>query len=127
MTYARRYTQAQAETATPERLMVLLFEAALRNMRAGAAALDEGRASEAGACLQKAGDIVAELHASLDKARAPQLADQLAEIYRFVCARILDASAGRSSAPLREAERALAPIAEGFAGAVQAIGAGARP
>jgi flagellar protein FliS len=127
MTYARRYTQAQAETATPERLMVLLFEAALKHMRTGAASLDAGRLAEAAPSLQKAGDIVAELHSSLDRTRAPQLADQLAETYRFVCARILDASASRTAAPLREAERALAPVAEGFAQAVQAVGAGARP
>ena len=45
---ARRYAQAQRETASPERLLVLLFQAALRNMRTGAAAdarlfLDEAR------------------------------------------------------------------------------------
>ncbi len=68
---ARRYAQAQRETASPERLMVLLFEAALRNIRTGATALEHGRSAEASQPLLKASDIVVELHATLDRSKAP--------------------------------------------------------
>jgi len=121
MSYAKRYTQSQAETATPERLLVLLLETALKNVRAGAAALEQGRGPDASACLAKAGDIVVELHATLARDRAPQLVDQLAEVYRFVCQRLLDASARRDPGAARDAERALAPLCEAFAGAVQQL------
>jgi len=121
MSYAKRYTQSQVETATPERLLVLLFEAALKNVRAGAAALEQGRGPDASACLARAGDIVVELHATLARDRAPRLVDDLAEVYRFVCRRLLDASLQRDARAAREAERALAPLCEAFAGAVQQI------
>lgn len=126
MSAVRRYAQSQAETASPERLTVLLFEAALRHMRAGAAALDQGRFGEANAALAKAGDIVVELHATLDAAQAPGLCQQLGEVYRFVCMRLLDGNLRRDAGTVREAERAFAPLAEAFAGAVQSI-AGAVP
>jgi len=64
---ARRYAQAQRETASPERLMVLLFQAALRHIRSGAAALESGQQAEAGRALGRASDIVVELHATLDR------------------------------------------------------------
>ena len=120
---ARRYAQAQRETASPERLMVLLFEAALRNMRSGAAALDAGKVPEATRALTKATDIVVELHATLDRSKSPELCDQLAEVYRFVCQRLGAAALSRDARAAREAERSFAPIAEAFAQAVQAIGA----
>ena len=118
----RRYAQAQRETASPERLMVLLFEAALRNIRSGATALETGRTAEATPALMKASDIVVELHATLDRSKAPELCDRLAEVYRFVCLRLSAAALSRDARAAREAERVFAPIAEAFAQAVQAIG-----
>ncbi len=87
MNPARRYAQATQETASPERLMVLLFEAALRHMRGAAAALEAGR--PAGDALVKAGDIVAHLDATFDRARAPELAENLGAVYRFTCQRLV--------------------------------------
>jgi flagellar protein FliS len=120
---ARRYAQAQRETASPERLMVLLFEAAVRNIRSGVAALDAGKPADATRALTRATDIVVELHATLDRAKAPELCDQLAEVYRFVCQRLGAAALSRDARAAREAERAFTPIAEAFASAVQGIGA----
>ena len=118
----RRYAQAQRETASPERLMVLLFEAALRNIRSGATALETGRTAEATPALMKASDIVVELHATLDRSKAPELCDRLAEVYRFVCLRLSAAALSRDARAAREAERVFAPIAEAFAQAVQTMG-----
>jgi len=126
MSYANRYAQAQAETASQERLMVLLFEAALKHMRTAAVALEQGRSADAHRSLSRAGEIVVQLHASLDRARAPDLCDRLAELYRFVCGRLLDATTGNDPRLAREAERVFAPIAEGFTQAVASLG-GARP
>ncbi|MFL5263146.1 MAG: flagellar export chaperone FliS, partial [Anaeromyxobacteraceae bacterium] len=108
----RRYATSQNETASPERLMVLLFQAALRHMRAGAAALEAGRAAEANVPLAKASDILAELHGSLAPARAPALCARLGEIYAFAMSRLIEANARRDAAAAREAERAFAPVAE---------------
>jgi len=118
----RRYAQAQRETASPERLMVLLFEAALRNIRSGATALEGGRAAEAGPALLKASDIVVELHHVLDHSKAPELCGRLSEVYRFVCLRLSAAALSRDAKAAREAERAFAPIADGFAQAVKSLG-----
>jgi flagellar protein FliS len=116
---ARAYGRTQGETASRERLMVLLFEATLRHIRVAAAHLEKGRPRDAAAPLARASEIVSELVATLDHARAPELCAQLQKIYLFVSARLLAASMDRSAGPAREAERALAPVAEGFAEAVR--------
>ncbi|HYD39786.1 MAG TPA: flagellar export chaperone FliS [Anaeromyxobacter sp.] len=118
---ASRYAQSQRETASPERLMVLLFQAALKNIRKGAAGLTSGQSSEAARCLLKASDIVVELHATLDRSKAPQLCEQLADVYRFVCNRLNAAALSRDVRAAQEAERVFAPIAEAFEAAVASL------
>jgi flagellar protein FliS len=121
MPATRRYAQSERETASPERLMVLLFQAALRNICSGAASLEAGQPAEASRAFGKASDIVVELHATLDRPRAPELCDQLAEIYRFVTQRLGVAALSRDIRAAREAERAFRPIAEAFDAAVASL------
>ena len=121
---ANRYREIQNQTASRERLMVMLLQAALKHLRSGADALETGREREAYVPLTKANDIVVELHSTLDRSRAPELCDRLAEVYRFVSFRALRAITSRDPAPAREALKALEPIADGFAGAVAALESG---
>jgi len=120
MTAARRYAAVQNHTASKERLTVLLFETALKHMRVGAQHLEAKRRSEAMPLLAKAAEIVAHLHATLKREVAPKLVDELKELYTFTTARITRAMATANPADVREAERAFAPIADGFAKAVAA-------
>jgi flagellar protein FliS len=124
---ANRYREIQNQTASRERLMVMLLEAALRHIRFGADALEAKRSHEAHVPLTKANEIVVELHSTLDRTRAPELCDQLAEVYRFVSFRILRSITSRDPAPAREALKALEPIVEGFASAVRALEKGEEP
>lgn len=118
---ANRYAQSQRETASPERLMVLLFQAALKNIRKGAAHLTSGHDAEGARALLKASEIVVELHATLDRSKAPQLCDQLADVYRFVCNRLNAAALSRDGKAAHEAERVFAPVAEAFEAAVASL------
>jgi flagellar protein FliS len=118
MNAIRAYARTQNETASRERLMVLLFEAALRHMRTGAAALEAGDRGAAATPLTKAGDIVSELSATLDVTRSPELGPVLKDVYLFVSQRLLTAMTTGKAAPAREAERAFAPIVDAFATAV---------
>jgi len=124
MNAARRYAQTQNETASKERLMVLLFETALRHIRTGAAALESGKRAEANKVLGKASDIVLELHGTLDPVQAPQLCEQLGEIYRFTVLRLTQAISSGDPKAAREAERAFLPLVEAFQQAVAQLGQG---
>ena len=122
----RKYAQTQNETASKERLMVLLFEAALRHMRRAAVSLEGGRSGEASPALNRAGDIVAELLGTLDHSRAPELCRQLSDVYIFVADRLIAAGGSKNPAAVREAERVFTPIAEAFASAVASLQGPAR-
>lgn len=122
--YARRYVQAQNETASPERLMVLLFETALRHIRTAIVALEAGRFQEAALASEKAGQIVAHLDATFDRSRHPELGENLSAVYKFTGQRLLMGVVRRDPKMFRDAQRAFAPIAQAFARAVESLPTG---
>jgi flagellar protein FliS len=121
MNATRAYARASQETASKERLMVMLFEAALRHMRHAAALFEQGKPVEALPLLTKASDIVTELASTLDANANQDLGQMLGELYLFVAQRLARAAAFRDAFALREAERAFAPIVEGFQLAVASL------
>ena len=124
---AGAYARTQKETASRERLMVLLFEAALRGIRNAARALESQRTVEATAALGRASDIVAEMAATLDHRHSPGLCQKLNDVYQFVLDRLLRAMTERDPRFALEAARALEPIVLGFAEAVRSLETSPRP
>lgn len=118
MNPANKYAQTQNETASPERLMVLLFTTALRHIRTAIRAFEEGRVHEAPPLLFKASDIVVELHATLDRSQSATICDSLAAVYQFTALRLTRAAMTRNVQLAVEAERAFAPIVDAFEQAV---------
>ena len=118
MSAAHRYVVVQQDTASKERLTVMLFETAVKHMRVAAGHLEKKRKSAAMPLLAKASKIVGHLHATLNRDAAPRMVDELAELYVFTVARLSRAMVTGIPADVREAERAFAPIADGFAQAV---------
>ncbi len=121
----KAYAQTQQQTASKERLMVMLFEAALKHMRQGALHLEGGQAEAAVTPLTKASDIVVELMATLDRPRAPELCDSLFSVYEFVALRLTRASLMKDAVAARDAERAFAPLVDAFQTAVAQTAQGA--
>jgi flagellar protein FliS len=114
MTRANAYKNVQASTASKERLMALLFEAALRHMRQGRSALEKKDRATFFTSMEKAAAIVVELKCTLKPEVAPQLCEQLHDIYGFVIGRLVQAAIKSDGRFITEAERAFAPVADGF-------------
>jgi len=70
------YQKVQAETSSPGELVVLLYDALLKNLRRAVAALEAGESERVNEALTRAQDITLELRAGLD-------ADAERERYRF--------------------------------------------
>jgi flagellar secretion chaperone FliS len=79
------YTEASVMTASPERLVVMLYDGAIRFLHQSAAALRAGKRDVARERLRRAQDIIDELTRSLDF-RQGEIAFGLRNIYGF-CSR----------------------------------------
>ena len=114
----RIYTNANVSTASAPRIMMTLFETALRHMRAGKAAYAMGDYRNGGEAAERAASIVLGLQATLKHELAPSLCEQLDAVYRFVVARLTLAIGAMSAQYMEEAERVFLPIVEAFDQAV---------
>lgn len=122
MLVAKRYQQTAQTTASPERLLVLLLHAAVKHMRVAAAEYDAQRFQDGHNAIDKAHEIVLYLQETLDHSAAPELADNLAATYTFVCLHLTRAMMGRDAEKVREAERVLTPVVEAFDQAISELG-----
>jgi flagellar biosynthetic protein FliS len=108
------YTKANVATASAPQIMVSLFQAALRNMRASAGAFDRGDYTGGSLMAEKAATIVLGLQGTLKEEVAPDLCARLSELYTFVACRLGMAGSKFSVQHVLEAEKVFTPIAEAF-------------
>jgi flagellar protein FliS len=101
-----QYLETQVTTATPQRLRLMLIEAALRKARSAADAWQAGRSDEGLAAVSQCRDIVAELIAGI-RPEQSELAKQVLGIYLFVFSTLIEAQFHRDQQRLRDIVRIL--------------------
>lgn len=125
-----RYLQVQVQTATPEMLITMLMDGAVRFLRQAKTHLAAGRVEATHRAIIRAQDIVTELNTSLDMDKGGEVAQQLRRTYEMLLTRLVDANARKEPAlidqligyllDLRgswvEAVRRVAPSAAAMAG-----------
>lgn len=122
LTELQQYTNRAAQTATPGRLVVMLFDGYLRFAAQAVAAYERGDVGEGGLRLTRAQDIVTELRVSLDMTQG-EIAANLASIYEYVAERLTAGRMGPDTAAINEAIGHMRELREAFA----AIAATPRP
>ena len=118
---AAKYLRTQVETASPEQLVTMLYDGALRFGDQAAEALG---ASDSEAFCEKLGRvqaIVLELSVSLDRAGGGEMAANLAALYAYVHARLIEADIEKDPERLREALRILRELRDGWSEGMKAL------
>lgn len=82
------YRENTVLSATPEQLVVVLYDGARRFLRQAATAMRAGEVERAHNTLRSAEQIVAHLDAVLDYEQGGELAEQLHSIYQFCLAHL---------------------------------------
>jgi flagellar protein FliS len=104
---AKAYRAAAIENAPPLKIVRMLYHGCIRFMDQAISAHGEGDLPQFNTYVGKAEAIVSELRSSLDRERAPEMAEQLEGLYLFAFARLIDAIAGSSTEPLEDARAVL--------------------
>ena len=110
------YRETQIRTSNQGRLIVMLYDAALRNIGRAIEALDGGvkGIEKANNAILKAQDIVGELLVSLDMERGGEIAKNLGGLYHFVNRQLMEGNIRKQKAPLEEARKILAELREAW-------------
>lgn len=105
-------------TASPERVLIMLYEAAIRHTKKAMEAIDQKNLTEKGASIGKVHDIINELNSSLDHKIGGDIAKDLERLYNFMVTQLLQANLENSKAPLQTVLSNLETLLEGWKVAV---------
>ena len=103
----QNYLQAEVHTATPQKLQLMLVEAAIKNIHRTKKAWEEERFEAGFEHLSLAQDIIAEILSSVDKESNPDLAGKIASIYVFIFRCLAEAGMTHDQQKLDDALRVL--------------------
>ena len=106
------YTENEILTAEPEKLVLLMYQGAIKFIRQARLAVEEKRIEDAHNAILRAYAIVAELMATLDKDKGGDVAIGLERSYDFILYHLRQADATKSEKYLIDVENLLVPLAE---------------
>jgi flagellar secretion chaperone FliS len=109
------YQRSDVLTATPGRLVVLLYDGANRFLRRAAAAMRAADVATSNAQLQRAEAILNELLVTLDMERGGEIAASLRDLYLFCGRELNDARLERDADRIDTVVELLAELREAWA------------
>lgn len=121
-----RYQTAQVSASDPGELLVALFDGLFRFLNVARHCLRNGPRGRAGEAISRSHAIVSELYLALDSSHAPELCRNLAALYDFSLARLVQANLRNDANAIDEVIRVLTPVREAFTIAVRQAPKGQR-
>lgn len=115
--YAYRYEnslETEVMSATPLRLIQLLYQGALESVRSARLHLEMGNIAERSKQVTKAQQVLAELALSLDREKGGNVAGSLAELYDYAQRRLAEGNFRQEDAPFAEVENLIATLADAW-------------
>ena len=104
------------DTADPHKLVLMLFEGAMLAVSGASLHMQRNEIAKKGEAVSKAINIIANgLKASLDTQAGGALAERLAALYDYMCARLLHANLNNQPAVLDEVSHLLAELKDAWA------------
>jgi flagellar protein FliS len=113
------YQNVEALTATPGRLVLMLFDGAARFLLKARRGLERGDGAEFAQCLSRAHAIIGELAGSLNPKAGGEAVEDLARLYRFMLVHLTEGLIGKNPAHLDRVLELLLTLREGFEGALE--------
>lgn len=86
------YRQTSVETATPEKLLLMLYDIGIRALNQGILALEAKDNAKANTYLLKVQEVFLELMNTLDMENSEDIAIQLYQLYHFYDGRVVEAN-----------------------------------
>lgn len=121
--YARLGTETSIESASPHKLILMLYDGALLALRTASVAMESKDIPGKGKAISKAIDIITNgLKVSLDLNAGGELAERLDALYEYMSDRLLYANLHNNQAALDEVAGLLASLREAWQGIADQVG-----
>jgi flagellar secretion chaperone FliS len=111
---ASRYQQIQFDTADRGRILLMMFDGALRFLAQAEAGLREDKIEQFATSLARAQAVVAELLHTLDHKAGGEIATELERLYRFMLDHLVEANLRKSVVHVTQVRGVLSIISDAF-------------
>ncbi len=118
---AANYRELEVLSATPDRLVVMLFDHLVVQLERARLGVERDDLSLHVTGMTKANALLGELLATLDFEQGGEIAQQLADLYQFMLVELLDVGKRRDVEMLRRLAALGVTLREGFAGAAEQL------
>ncbi len=108
--YTNQYLTNTVQSASPEQLMLMLYDGAIRFVALGIQAIDNGLIDKRAYYINKTSAIISEFSATLDHNQNPQLAEDLDALYTYMLNRLMTANLKNDTEPLIEVKKMLTEL-----------------
>ena len=116
---AKAYQKTSVATASKEKILLMLYEGAIQNLKKCKVAMEEKRIADKGAFLGKAQDIINELSNSLNFDVGGDLARQLESLYLHIFEQSTQANINNDPAKLAHCIKLMETLYSGWKEAVE--------
>ena len=117
--YIKQYQTSNITTATPEKLMILLFDGALQFLQKAKAAIQENNLQERSANIDGARKIIRELMRTIDLENGNDVAKHLFRLYNRMAMNLIKANVQRNITLIDDVINDLTNIRWGFQKAIE--------
>ncbi|UCF98264.1 MAG: flagellar export chaperone FliS [Spirochaetaceae bacterium] len=123
----RSYKETQIKTATPGKLILMLYDGAIKHLNQALQDMsnEHRRYDSISNSLIKAQDIIAELMISLDFDRGGEIAKSLFGLYVFMNRRLLDGNIQKDRTPVEQVRTLLTELRSAWAEVAEKAGTSA--
>lgn len=117
--YIKQYQTSNITTATPEKLMIMLFDGAIQFLQKAKTAIEEKNLSERSTNLESARKIVRELMRTIDLENGNDVSKALFRLYNKMAMKLIKANVSRNVELIDEVLEDLMNIRWGFQKAIE--------
>lgn len=115
------YKKTSVKTASKEQILLMLYQAAIKNCKKAIAAIENGNIPEKGEFVGKLQDIVIELNNSLDFEVGGDVARELSSLYDYILYSSTQANIKIDKEPLEGSLKVLITLYDGWAQAIKSL------
>lgn len=126
---AQKYKQSSVQSASPEKILLMLYEGAIRFAKKAAEACDTKNIAERGSNIGRCYDIIMELNNTLNHEVGGEVAKSLEQLYMFMTDQLTKANISGKREPIDHVIKVLETLYSGWVDAVEKIkrGEGEKP
>ena len=107
------YQEVAVQTSSPTKLVVMLYEGAIRFLRQSIAAIEAKDFERKRQSIDRGMAVIQHLQSTLDK-RGGEMSVELDRLYTYITSRVLEGSGKLEIAPLEEAVKLLTTLLSGW-------------